>query len=159
MLDEVIKILEEKLQKLDEYKQISSTQLDILKSGQDTAEDLDYDVLAECVDKKDELIVYINNLDNTFVEKFESIKNAVDGGIDEVSSLPEFSELQQKIKDVFSIVKDLSDQDKIISEMMKNRFEFIKKEIKSVNDFEAKSRYLEERHEDLDKGFFLDEKK
>lgn len=159
MLEQVIEILNAKYNLLLEFEEINDKQKQLLTSSKEDIENFDDDSLLDYSSKKNDIINNINQLDEKFVEDFEQIKKEAGGGLDELIKNPEFATLQKKIKDIFYLVSKISDKSNENIKSMEDTFDYIKNELKDINDKKSPNKYVDRPVTDLEKGYFMDEKK
>lgn len=149
-------LIEDKLNKISKIFEISQKQSKLLED-----EKMDFvDELNSYLEDKSELIYSINEIDTEFVEIFEKLKKALsENNLDSIAEEKSFKKLQSNISEIFKKLKDIQKIDKINNENMDSKYSYIKDEITKINSMTSNNKYKDKKVSDLDKGFYVDQKK
>lgn len=149
-------LIEDKLNKISKIFEISQKQSKLLED-----EKMDFvDELNSYLEDKSELIYSINEIDTEFVEIFEKLKKSLpENNLDSIAEEKSFKKLQSNISEIFKKLKDIQKIDKINNENMDSKYSYIKDEITKINSMTSNNKYKDKKVSDLDKGFYVDQKK
>lgn len=162
-LEDALRLIEDKFSQIEEYFKISQKQNSLLENGKYNEREIenqdDFSEIESLIEEKDTIIKKVNSLDDEFVETFERYKKTLkDDNLDSIADNETFKKLQDYIRLIFEKLEEIKKIEIDNQDKLNEVFDGVKKDIKNFNE-STKNQIPERPVTDLDKGFYVDEKK